>query len=344
VTFGPAIPLHIVTGFLGAGKTTLVNRLLKAPEFAGTLVIVNEFGEIGLDHMLFETVADDVILLAAGCLCCALRGDLVDALHALLRRRDAGEIAFARIVLETSGLADPAPILYALIADAGLARRIELAGVTTMVDAVNGAVTLARHGEARRQVALAGQLALAKSDLAAPPALASLRETLGAINPAARILDVAAGEFSARDAFEGALDVSMPDRASRMSAHGDGARARVFTSAAPIGSAALARFLARLGDLLGPRLLRVKGLVATAELPDRPLLIQGAQHLMHPPRRLAAWPTGPRETRLVVISEGLKDEAIASLWRALTGVPDIDRPDWAAVEDNPLAPRRGGLF
>ena len=338
------VPLHIVTGFLGAGKTSLVNRLLKAPEFAGALVIVNEFGEIGLDHLLFETIADDVVLIASGCLCCALRGDLVDALHDLLRRRAAGEIAFARVVLETSGLADPAPILHALIADPALARGIELAGVTTLVDAVNGAATLAAHCEARRQVALADQLALAKSDLATAPTLARLRDTLGAINPAARVLDVAAGGFSARDVLAGPVDVPISARASRVSAHGEGARARVFTTAAPIGADALARFLSRLGDLAGPRLLRVKGLVATAERPQNPLLIQGAQHVTHPPRELTAWPAGSRETRLVVISDGLPDEVVASLWRALTGVPEIDRPDWAAVQENPLAPRPGGLF
>ena len=337
------VPIHLVTGFLGAGKTTLINRLLRAPELAETLVIVNEWGEIGLDHLLFETIADDVILMAAGCLCCTLRGDLIDALHDVLGRRDEGAMPpFARIVLETSGLADPAPILHAWLADAVLASRTEIAGVTTVVDAVNGASTLAAHGEARRQAALADRIALTKVDLAAPTAPTDLREALHEINPAAHILD-AACDFGAREFLQGPLDFPFPERATRMAAHG-GARARVFTTREPVGAQALARFFARLGAMLGPRLLRVKGLVATAEFPDRPLVVQGAQHVFHPPRRLPAWPDGERQTRLVVISDGLESADVESLWRALVGTPEIDRPDLAALTENPLAPKLGGLF
>jgi G3E family GTPase len=336
--------MHLVTGFLGAGKTTLINRVLRAPELAQTLVMVNEWGEIGLDHLLFETIADDVILMAAGCLCCTLRGDLIDGLHDVLRRRDEGAMPpFARIVLETSGLADPAPILHAWLADAVLARRTEIAGVTTVVDAVNGAATLAAHGEARRQVALADRIALTKLDLASAPEALGLREALHQINPAARVRD-AASDFGAQEFLEGPLDFPFPERATRMAAHGGAVRARVFTTSKPIGAPALAHFFARLGAMLGPRLLRVKGLVATAELPDRPLVIQGAQHVFHPPRRLPSWPDGPRETRLVVISDGLESADVESLWRALVGTPEIDRPDLAALTENPLAPRLGGLF
>ena len=346
MTEATRIPLHVVTGFLGAGKTTLINRLLSAPELAETLVIVNEWGEIGLDHLLFEIVADDVILMAAGCLCCTLRGDLIDGLHDVLQRQDAGAMPpFARIVLETTGLADPAPILHAWLADPTLARRTEIAAVTTVVDAVNGVATLAAHGEARRQVALADRIALTKVDLvSAPLALARLRETLDEINPAAGVLDVASGDFGARDFLAGPLDFPMSARASRMSAHGGSVRARVFTTTEPVGAAALARFLNCLGAMLGPRLLRVKGLVATTELPDRPLLIQGAQHVFHPPRRLPEWPGRSRETRLVVISDGLESAEVLGLWRALVGIPEIDRPDLAALADNPLAPRLSGLL
>jgi G3E family GTPase len=299
VTKAPRIPLHIVTGFLGAGKTTLINRLLRSAEMAQTLVIVNEWGEIGLDHLLFEAIADDVILLASGCLCCTLRGDLIDGLHDLLRRRDESAISsFARIVLETSGLADPAPILHALIADPVLAERIEIAGVTTVVDAVNGAATLEAHGEARRQVALADRIALTKIDFTRSPSeLARLWPALDEINPAARVLDAASDGFGSREFLAGPIDLSVRARATRMAAHGGSVRARVFTTNEPVGAAALARFLARLDVLLGPRLLRVKGLVATRELPGQPLLIQGAQHALSPPRRLPAWPDASRRSR-----------------------------------------------
>jgi G3E family GTPase len=275
-----------------------------------------------------------------------LRGDLIDGLHDILRRRDSGELApFARVILETSGLADPAPILHALLADPALARRTRIAGVTTLVDAVNGQATLRAHGEARRQVALADILALTKCDLVADPdELRALRAALQAINPTAPILDVAGGEFALADFLAENRISAAPRRASAMSVHGGGAVARSFSSDEPIAAAALDRFLSRLETMLGPGLLRVKGLAATREFPDAPLLIQGAQHILHPPRLLSAWPDDERRTRLVVITEGVDPEAIESLWRALTGIPEIDRPDLAALTDNPLAPRRGGLL
>jgi G3E family GTPase len=336
-----AIPIHVVTGFLGAGKTSLINRLLPGPELADTLVIVNEWGEIGLDHLLYETIADDVVLLSSGCLCCDLRGDLVDGLRDVLRRRDVGELApFARIVLETSGLADPAPILHALFADPLLSRRVRVAAVTTLVDAVNGAATLEAHGEARRQAALADRLLLSKTDLEAD--VAALRAELIAINPSAAMIDLAREAFGAPEFLADGEPAAGPG--SAMAAHGGSIRSRCFSTERPIEEAALARFLDLVRAMLGPRLLRLKGLVGTRETPDRPWLIQGAQHAFAPPLRLPAWPGKARVSVLIVISDGLETEAIERLWRALTGGPEIDRPDWTAIAENPLAPRRGGLL
>jgi G3E family GTPase len=335
-----ALPVHVVTGFLGAGKTTFINRLLKDPALADALIVVNEFGDIGLDHWLYEKIADDVVLIASGCLCCSLRGDLVDALNGLLIRRDGRALPpFSRILIETSGLADPAPILHALIADAYLARRLRLKGVTTLIDAVNGAATLDAHPEARRQLALADLVVVSKRDLVADaePLIAKL----GAFNPAARILaDASASDFLAEPFAAGPVEA----RASAMSAHGAAARSFSFAHDAPISDSSLALFFVRLHTLLGPCLLRVKGVVAMASAPDRPLVIQGAQHLLHPPQWLAAWPTDDRRSRLVVIVDGIAPAEIESLWGALIGQPEIDRPDLAALVDNPLAPRSGGLL
>ena len=334
------LPIHVVTGFLGAGKTSLINRLLRAPEFADTLVIVNEFGEIGLDDCLYEALAGDIVLLASGCLCCELRGDLVDALHSALKRRDAGNIAFERVVLETSGLADPAPILHALLSDPILALRLRLAGVTALADAVNGADTLARHGEARRQIALADRVVLTKSDLAPT---AALREAISAINPTAPMVDLAGGELEAARFLTEPETLASPARATAMSSHGD-ARARCFATVKPVEAADFARFLELLHRMLGPELLRVKGLVGTRESPARPLLVEAVQHAFPKPVRLKNWPPGPHETRLVVITDGPAGDRVDRLWAALTGQPRVDEPDLAALWDNPLAPRRGGLL
>ncbi len=342
------IPVNLLTGFLGAGKTSLLNRLLRAPELANALVIVNEWGEIGIDHLLIEKLDGDIMLLGQGCLCCALRGDLVEALNDLLARRDSGALkAFDRIIIETSGLADPAPILYALIGDPLLAARLRLAGVTTLIDAVNGRLTLQRHIESARQAASADLLAVSKSDLAEPAAhaneLGALRLELRQLNPNAPILDLAAGELSIGD--------FLSERAGEIGAakqppiaHSSGLRSANFIAAAPISAAAFAEFMRRLRAALGPKLLRIKGLVALAERPGQPLVIQGAQHILHAPRFLSAWPEGDRRTRLVAITNDFEPAGLERLWQALAGAPEIDAPDFVALTQSPLVSRVRGLL
>ena len=199
-SLGPAdpIPLTVLTGFLGAGKTSLLNRLLSDPALAETAVIINEFGEIGLDHLLVKPIRDGVVLLQSGCLCCTLRSDLVDALEELLRDLDNGRAVFRRVVLETTGLADPAPVLQTAMAHPYLVMRYRLDGVIAVVDAVNAAATLDAHTESVKQVAVADRIVLTKTDLLGAAqdqeGMRRLRARLGALNPAAPILDAAAGE------------------------------------------------------------------------------------------------------------------------------------------------------
>ncbi|MDE3177322.1 MAG: GTP-binding protein [Pseudomonadota bacterium] len=326
------IPLHLVTGFLGAGKTSFLNRLLRDPALKDSLVVVNEFGAAALDHLLYERLDGETRLLASGCLCCELRGDFVDGLLDILVRRQGG---FSRVIVETSGLADPSPVLHALFGDDHLAARVRLAGVTTLVDAVNGLDTLERHGEARRQVMLADRVALTKTDLAdGGPAAAAC----AALAPAAEIVEAHALDAAAFLAES----QRAPAQYSPRAAHG-AAQAHEFRADIPLPPAAFARFLTLLGKLAGPRLLRVKGLVATSDAPDRPWLVQGAQHVYAPPLRLERWPEGASGTALVVIGEGIADLA-QRLWDALTGAPAVDAPDWAALTENPLALRGGGLL
>ena len=363
-----AIGFHIVTGFLGAGKTTLINRLLRAPEVADALVIVNEWGEIGLDHLLYERLTGDAILINSGCVCCALRGDLVDTLRDVLARRDSGALpAFDRIVLETTGLAEPAPILHALIAEQNLSARLARAGVTTLVDAVNGLATLRSRPESARQVALADLMVVAKSDLLPQgeraALLAELNAALRDLNPVAPIVDGAAGEFcpaeflaepsapgsasavvaalAERGTRPAAASTEAPPRAS---SHPHGVRSFAFRYAEPIDPGAFAQFLSLVRSMLGPRLLRLKGLFALADRPDTPILVDGVQHVFHAPRALPRWPDADRSSRGVIIVEGAAARDAESLLAALTRVPRIDAPDLAALADNPLAPRTGGLL
>ena len=349
------IPVHIVTGFLGAGKTTLLNRLLPDSAFADALVIVNEWGEIGLDHLLIERLEGDVVLLASGCLCCSLRGDLVETLERLIARRDAGRIKpFDRIVIETTGLADPSPILHALAADPALTERLALAAIVVLVDAVNGEATLAARAEARRQVAVADRLVVSKTDLAEGAArLASLRETLRGLNPHAAVFDATASGFSVADFLAAGLAdlgtneaaVSAPSGRFRAEeAPHDAIRAHHLRWPTPIAWRDAAQFVALLSERFGPRLLRVKGLIALADDPGKPLLIQGAQHVFHPPRRRPGWPDGDRQTRIVFIGEEIERKEIDRLWGAFAGGLGIDSPDRAALLDSPLSRRPGGLL
>jgi G3E family GTPase len=334
-------PVTVLTGFLGSGKTTTLARLLKAEEFAGTVAIINEFGAIGLDHLLIEISEERFALLDNGCVCCTVRDDLVETLLRLDARAEVGELPqFRRVVVETTGLADPAPILHALMAQPRLAEIYRIDGVLAAVDAVNGIATLKAHREAVKQVAVADRLLVTKADLVDNGATRPLLAKLAALNPTAAVifsrdgdapaaalvgagLEAAGGK--AREVvnwFKRAADAAdrprfraeAHDAACRDPCcadqkhglrHGEEISTYSIVIDEPVAWGPFKQWLEYLAVLKGEDLLRFKGLIQIAERPDTPIVVHGVQHVFHPPRELMAWPDGDRRTRLVFITRGI---------------------------------------
>jgi G3E family GTPase len=335
------IPVTLVTGFLGSGKTTLINTALRAPGMARTMVVVNEFGEIGLDHQLVESSNDTVVVLENGCLCCTVRSDLISTLNGLYHDRAAGRIpTFDQIVVETSGLAEPGPVLQAFLSEPTLDGLYRVAGVLTLVDVINWRSTADAHDEAVRQVAFADNIRFTKSDLvkgSLEEAAADLHFELARLNPAAVIGPVnwsaaAVAALLTAPGFDAADPKADPRPWLKLSAHehrhnlehahdheghdhhrhdqlhdlrAKGVESFVLVRDEPLPRAELQFLLDGIGQNLGPGLLRVKGLVNVAEEPGRPAVIQGAQHLLHTMTWLARWPDADERTRIVFIVQGI---------------------------------------
>lgn len=350
---GP-IPVTVLTGFLGSGKTTLLRHLLGHPDVSDTAVIVNEFGEIGLDHALVAEGDEDVVLLNAGCLCCTIANSLAETLNDLHFRRAKGELPpFRRVVIETTGLADPAPILHLLMANRMVTPDYRVDGVIATVDALLGAGQLDEHVEAVKQAAIADLIVLTKSDLATTEAAASLRRRLGKLNPGAAILEAPHGRVAPDEIFglgpfdPGAkpaevvrwlgAEADRDERAARgdsdhgeshdhdVNRHDDRIRAFSVYFEVPVSWAGYASWVDLMREFKGANLLRVKGLIAI-EGSSRPYLVQGVQHVFSPPVRLSAWPTEDRRSCLVFIVRDLDRSLVDRSLKALAAPAGTMRP------------------
>ncbi len=354
------LAFSILTGFLGSGKTTLLNQLVNHKDMANTAVIINEFGEVGLDHLLVETADENIVVeMSSGCLCCTMRGDLVDTVQGLLARRDAGDIkAFDRIVIETTGLADPAPVLHVAMNHPYLVHRLRLEGVWTTIDAIHGGATLDQFAEAVKQAAVADRILLTKTDMLndaenAEPLISRLKR----LNPTATILNAAKGEANPEALFGCGLynpqtknnDVAQWLRTEALeddgthhhdhdvNRHDKHIRAFCITHDQAIKSNDFNLFIEVLLSTYGANLLRIKGIVKLAEQPDRPVVIHGVQHVFHPPAQLAGWPDDDHRTRIVFITKDVDEARLSSLLNSFIGAIDKKTVLEAFEQENPLS-------
>jgi G3E family GTPase len=317
---GPRLPVVVVTGFLGSGKTTLIRSLLARPEAANTAVVVNEFGEIGIDQTLLRASSDATVLLGNGCLCCTVRTDLQESLRALFAERATGAVpSFERVIIETSGLADPGPVLQTFATDRALGREFHLQSLVTVVDCVAGPGNLARMPEAQKQVALADRIVLSKTDLAEAAAEAQLRAAIAALSAA----PVAVCQHGVVDSGF-VLDEPAPlarrfDLGAATHAHTHGLASFSLFFHEPLPWAAFEQAMAVLSALRGSDLLRVKGILAVAECRG-PVIVHAVQHLTHPPVELEDWPDDDRRSRLVFVTHGLAREPVERLFSAIAAV------------------------
>jgi G3E family GTPase len=337
------LPVTLITGYLGSGKTTLIRRLLRDPAMSRAAVIINEFGEVGIDHELVQASSEQTALLSNGCLCCAVRTDLQETLRDLFVRRRAGEVIdFDRVFVEASGLADPVPVLHTLRTDGLLGAQYRLDSVVTLVDAVNGMAQLETAPEAPRQVAVADRIVITKSDLANPEAVAVLEDRLEGINPYAARVRAVNGELDVaflRDVSPRSVRASPPEierwlgipdgtaggqggylgERARRGAHDASIRSFCLWFEQPFTWDAFTAAVQLLTSLRGPDLLRVKGLV-NVEGERGPVVVQGAQHLFHPPVTLESWPGADRRSRIVFITRRLEREAVAQLFGSVSAL------------------------
>lgn len=330
-TVSSAVAVTVLTGFLGSGKTTLLNHLLKDPDLGQAAVLINEFGDVSIDHLLVEKIDETTVLLESGCICCSVRSDLVEAMRDLIAKRADGRVPnFERLVIETTGLADPAPIVHTLMSDPLISGQFRLDGLITTVDGVLGATTLDKQPEAIKQAAIADRILITKCDIADD--LETLKNRLKALNPAAAMLECEHGNVAAHDLIDaGLFDKDFVPHADRWlgdaeikhqhHAHGHGhahdksIRTFVLEAEGPIDFMAFQDWLETLLATQGENVLRMKGLLDVKDV-DRPVAVHGVQHVFHPPATLPNWHGIEKTSRMVFITRNLGEQAVRDTFAA----------------------------
>ncbi len=341
------IPLTLITGFLGSGKTTLLNRMLQDPLLTECAVIINEFGEISIDHLLVEKTTEGIIELANGCLCCNLRSDLIDTLIDLINRVQTGQIKqLHHIIIETTGMADPAPILQILLSHPLFIQTLSINAVLATFDTLSPLSICKRYPEIYKQLIFADKIILTKTDLRDPQTLSdALLSTLKTMNPTAQIIDAHSKDFYSNLLINNTLwDEKVENTKLKQNLmttphdHTPHKTIRTFSlnCEGPVDYATIEAFLDLLQERYGTKLLRIKAIIALRDDPYRPLVLHGVQTFFHPPIRLPAWPKGIKQTRFVIIADGVEKDAIQKLLNAFFNKPAIDTADKTALLENPL--------
>lgn len=342
--FTDPIPVNVVTGFLGSGKTTIIKKLLASPDLADTAVLVNEFGEVGLDHHLFRSVNENTILLGNGCVCCAILDDMKDALRDLFSKMTRGDIPpFKRVIVETSGLADPVPIAYTVQSEPVLRHHFRLGNVVTAIDAVNGARQLENHQESIKQTAVADFIIITKADIADTAETRTLKSRLAKLNAGAPVLDGSRDVISPQQLFRDDL-ADIDSRASIVQSwfsnpnvesdalshnHSDGVQSFCVQNDRPLDWTAFGIWMSMLLHCHGDKVLRIKGLLNVSDV-DTPVLINGVQHIVHPPVHLTEWPDDDRNSRLIFIVQGM---SVQSIRRSLDAFNRLANPGVTGLRD-----------
>lgn len=318
------LPITVVTGFLGSGKTTLLANVLKDARFQNTATIINEFGEAGLDHRLIRRVKESTRLLSGGCICCNMREDLIAVLKEILNEYERGETPLDRVAIETTGLADPAPILFSVLMDPLLSQRYYVSNVVCCLDAVNGALHLRSHAESLRQIVAADTIVITKTDMAAPAEVAAMHTRLRELNPAAVIRESAYGGIDPNAVF-GAQEALPQGRAARMAEmpplggqHDSTVRSMSIRFYEALDWTAFGLWMSMLLYTHGERMLRVKGIVDVGE--RGPIVINGVQHVIHPPQHLPDWHGEEHSSQIVFIMKDLEPQRIMESLTAFQGV------------------------